>query len=97
MYTYFKYISRNTPFSNATGHRGVACTKLKICTSKHRHRIVSATVQCLTVFRIRIRIRTRIQGSSVSGFRIQIQGLKKIPVPITFFLSSQNNFTFDFF
>ena len=43
VYKSFKYISRNTPFSNATGHRGVACTKLEICTSKHRHRIVSGS------------------------------------------------------
>ncbi len=36
--------SRNTPLSNPTGLRGIACTKLKICTTIHRHRFVTPTV-----------------------------------------------------
>ena len=36
--------SRITPLSNATIPRGLASSKLKICTSIRRHRIVSATV-----------------------------------------------------
>jgi hypothetical protein len=40
----FTTASRNTPPSNPSGRRGIACTKLKICTAIHRHRFVTPTV-----------------------------------------------------
>jgi hypothetical protein len=43
--------SRNTPLSNPTGRRGIDCTKLKICTTIHRHRFVNLTV-CMNATRL---------------------------------------------
>ncbi len=44
----FTTASRNTPLSNPTSRRGIDCTKLKICTTIHRHRFVTPTVVCRT-------------------------------------------------
>jgi hypothetical protein len=51
LFVFFKKIhmfttaSRNTSLSNPTRHRGIVCTKLKICTTIHRHRFVTPTVR----------------------------------------------------